>query len=234
MQAAVVTVGDELLSGDTENTNATWLCRELTDRGVDVQRVFTIPDDVGDIAQVVNESRAKYDAVLVTGGLGPTHDDLTMEGVAAAFGRDVEQNEEAARWLTEHGGYAAGDLVAGTTHLPVGVRVLHNEAGVAPGCVLESVYVFPGVPTEMKAMFAKVADEFDGEVQHVEFVHAGEPESKLVDRFAELRERFDDVQVGSYPGEHVRVKLSGPDASVVADAADWLRERVDPPEEASD
>ncbi|WP_435318135.1 competence/damage-inducible protein A [Haloarchaeobius sp. TZWSO28] len=231
MQAAVVTVGDELLSGDTENTNATWLCRELTERGVSVERVFTIPDDIGDIAQIVNESYAAYDAVLVTGGLGPTHDDVTMEGVAAAFGRDVEKNEEAAAWLTEHGGYAAGDLVDGTTHLPVGSRVLHNEEGVAPGCVVESVYVFPGVPAEMKAMFAEVADEFTGEVQHVELVHAGEPESQLVDRFAELRERFEDVQVGSYPGDHVRVKLSGPDASVVTEAASWLRERVDPPEE---
>ena len=92
MRVAVVTVGDELLSGDTANTNATWLCRRLTERGVEVERVLTVPDAVSDIAQVVNESLAAYDAVVVTGGLGPTHDDLTMEGVAAAVGREVEAN----------------------------------------------------------------------------------------------------------------------------------------------
>ncbi|WP_435332500.1 competence/damage-inducible protein A [Haloarchaeobius sp. TZWWS8] len=229
MQAAVVTVGDELLSGDTENTNATWLCRQLTGRGVDVERVFTIPDDIGDIAQIVNESHAAYDAVVVTGGLGPTHDDMTMAGVAAAFGRDLERNEAAEDWLTEHGGYSAEDLAEGTTHLPTGARVLHNEVGVAPGCVVESVYVLPGVPAEMKAMFERVADEFSGTVDHVETVEAAEPESSLVGRLEELRERF-DVTVGSYPGEHVRVKLSGPDESEVEEAAAWLRERVESPE----
>ncbi|WP_256300537.1 competence/damage-inducible protein A [Haloarchaeobius salinus] len=228
MRVAVVTVGDELLSGDTANTNATWLCRRLTERGVDVERVLTVPDDVGDIAQVVNESLAAYDAVVVTGGLGPTHDDLTMEGVAAAVGREVESSAEAEAWLTEQGGYAASDLAPGTTHLPAGARVLHNEAGVAPGCVVESVYVLPGVPEEMEAMFEQVAPEFSGTIRHVEVVDADEPESALVERVAELRERF-DVRVGSYPGETVSVKLSGVDEDEVRAAATWLRERVDEP-----
>jgi molybdenum cofactor synthesis domain-containing protein len=230
MRVAVVTIGDELLTGDTENTNATWLCRRLTARGATVERVITLPDDVGAIARVVNECHAEYDAVVVTGGLGPTHDDVTMEGVAAAFGRAVVRNEEAEAWLTEHGGYSAGDLVDGTTHLPAGARVLHNEEGVAPGAVVESVYVFPGVPAEMKAMFEGVAEEFTGTVDHVEWVYAAEPESRLVDRFADLRERY-DVAVGSYPGENVRVKLAGEDEATVRAAADWLRERVDAPEE---
>lgn len=230
MRVAVVTVGDELLSGDTTNTNATWLCRRLTERGVAVERVFTVPDDVGDIAQVVNESLAAYDAVVVTGGLGPTHDDLTMEGVAAAVGREVEASAEAEAWLTEQGGYAASDLAPGTTHLPAGARVLHNEAGVAPGCVVESVYVLPGVPEEMEAMFEQVAPEFSGTIRHVEVVDADEPESALVERFTELRDRF-DVQVGSYPGETVSVKLSGVDADEVREAATWLRDRVEAPEE---
>jgi molybdenum cofactor synthesis domain-containing protein len=232
MRVAVVTVGDELLSGDTQNTNATWLCRRLTERGTTVERVLTVPDRVGDIAQEVNEARAAYDAVVVTGGLGPTHDDLTMDGVAAAVGSAVETNHEAETWLTEHGGYSATDLAPGTTHLPVGCRVLHNEVGVAPGCVIESVYVLPGVPREMKAMFEQVASEFTGTVRHVEVVEAAEPESALVDRFHELRDRW-DVSVGSYPGETVSVKLSGPDEETVAAAARWLRDRVDSPSEGS-
>jgi molybdenum cofactor synthesis domain-containing protein len=229
MEVALVTVGDELLSGDTVNTNGAWLGRRLHERGVTVERSTTVPDRVADIARVVNEYRAEYDAVIVTGGLGPTHDDLTMEAVGAALGRPVEEDEAVLAWLEEHGGYARADLADGTADLPKGARPLHNTVGVAPGCVVEDVYVLPGVPSEMEAMFEAVADEFAGDVQHVVVVPAAEPESALLDRFEELRERF-DVKVGSYPGEFVRVRLEGEEEEVERAAA-WLRERVEPPEE---
>jgi len=227
MNVAVVTVGDELLAGRTTDTNATWLCEQLDDRGVDVERVTTVPDRVSDIARVINEYRAEYDAVIVTGGLGPTHDDLTMEGVAAALGRDLEEHDEALAWLAADG-YSRDDLVAGTAELPAGARALHNDAGVAPGAALEGVYVLPGVPAEMKAMFETIADEFAGTATYREAIVADEPESALLDRIAELRERF-DVSVGSYPGDSVRIELKGTNETTVADAAAWLRERVESP-----
>jgi molybdenum cofactor synthesis domain-containing protein len=230
MHVAIVTVGDELLAGDTVNTNAAWLAAELTERGVSVERVTTLPDRVADIARVVNEYHAEYDAVLVTGGLGPTHDDLTMEGVAAAFGREVEESEAALAWLTEQGGYAAGDLAEGTTQLPAGARMLPNDEGVAPGAVVESVYVLPGVPAEMKAMFARVAEEFAGEQTYSETVATPEPESTLLDRIAGVQDEF-DVTVGSYPGEHVRLKVTATDPETARSAAEWLTERVDVLEE---
>jgi molybdenum cofactor synthesis domain-containing protein len=223
MNAAVVTVGDELLVGDTENTNATWLCDRLDERGVVVRRVTVVPDEVGEIARVVNEYHAEYDAVVVTGGLGPTHDDVTMDAVAAAFGRELERNEEAAAWLAERG-YSADDLAAETTHLPADCRPLANEAGVAPGAVVESVYVLPGVPREMEAMFESVADEFEGTPTHTVTVDVDEPESALLDRFTELQEAF-DVSVGSYPGESVRVKITATSAAEAERAAEWVRER---------
>jgi molybdenum cofactor synthesis domain-containing protein len=228
MRVALVTVGDELLAGDTVNTNAAWLGRQLADRGVTVERTTVVPDRVADIARVVNEYRAEYDAVLVTGGLGPTHDDVTMDGVAAAFGRDLERSEEALEWLAEHGGYTRDDLAEGTADIPAGARMLPNREGVAPGCVVESVYVLPGVPAEMKTMFEEVAAEFAGEKRHVETVAADEPESGMLDRIRAVRERF-EVTVGSYPGEVVTIKLQGTDESEVEDAAAWLRERVDTP-----
>lgn len=225
MDAAIVTVGDELLVGDTENTNATWLCRRLADRGVPVRRVTVVPDEVAEIARVVNEYHAEYDVVIVTGGLGPTHDDVTMESVAAAFGRTCERNDTAASWLAEQG-YSADDLAAETTHLPTGCRPLANDAGVAPGAVVESVYVLPGVPREMKAMFESVADEFEGTPTHTVTVDVDEPESALIDRFTELRDAF-DVTVGSYPGKSVRVKISAVDADEAEQAAEWVREHAD-------
>ena len=225
MNAAVVTVGDELLVGDTENTNATWLCDRLDARGVAVRRVTVVPDEVAEIARVVNEYRAEYDAVVVTGGLGPTHDDVTMAGVAAAFGRDLVENAQATAWLAERG-YSGDDLAAETTHLPADCRPLSNGAGVAPGAVVESVYVLPGVPGEMKAMFELVEDEFAGTLTHVLTVDVDEPESALLDRFESLRERF-DVRVGSYPGEVVTVKITAESETEAERAAAWVREHAD-------
>ncbi|WP_049997269.1 competence/damage-inducible protein A [Halococcus sediminicola] len=225
MRVALLSVGDELLAGDTVNTNATWLGTRLTERGADVERAVVVPDRIDEIAATISTLHDRYDAVLVTGGLGPTHDDLTMDAVARAFDRDLEESDEAVEWLEAHGGYERDDLAAGTTDLPSGARVLHNEAGVAPGCVVEGVYVFPGVPDEMKAMFESVAEEFSGTVNTVEFVYADEPESALLDRIKEVRERF-DVSVGSYPGEHVRLKVQSAEQEEVAAAADWLREHV--------
>jgi molybdenum cofactor synthesis domain-containing protein len=230
MRVALVTVGDELLSGDTVNTNAAWLGERLTDRGAAVDRVTVVPDRIADIARVVNEYRADYDAVLVTGGLGPTHDDVTMDGVAAAFGRELERNEVALEWLEAEGGYAREDLTEGTADIPAGAEPLHNEAGVAPGCVLDSVYVLPGVPAEMKAMFEGVADRFEGTKRYTETVDADEPESAMLDRLRDLREEF-GVKVGSYPGETVTVKIEHTDEATAKEAAAWLRERVEAPDE---
>ncbi len=226
MEVGVVTVGDELLAGDTVNTNAAWLCERLDRRGVDVRRVVVVPDEVGEIARLVNEYRAEYDAVVVTGGLGPTHDDRTMEGVAAALGRDVTDHEAAREWLREERGYAADDLAPGTTALPEGARPLHNDVGVAPGCVVDDVYVFPGVPEEMQSMFESVAEDFAAGERHREAVVVDEYESELVDRLATLRDRF-DVTVGSYPGDNVRLRVRADDPAELDRATNWLRERVD-------
>ena len=226
MNVAIVTVGDELLAGRTVDTNATWLAERLTARGCTVGRITTLPDRVEDIARVVNEYHAEYDAVIVTGGLGPTPDDMTMEGVAAAVGRETAHHEAAHEWLTEQGGYAADELAAGTADLPEGARMLPNEAGVAPGAVVGSIYVLPGVPAEMKAMFESIAEAFAGPEIHTETVVTDEPESALVGRLEAVREEF-AIDVGSYPGESVRVTFSGTDRAAVERAAAWFEDRVE-------
>ncbi len=226
MDVAIVTVGDELLSGDTVNTNATWLCARLHEQGVSVCRVIVVPDVIEDIAGAVNRERARCDAVLITGGLGPTHDDVTMEAIAHALDRPLEPNAEAERWLVEEGGYDADRLLDGTIDLPAGATPIHNEVGVAPGAIVEDVYVFPGVPQEMQEMFFAVSDDFVGEQVIRETLYVDEPESHLVERFGDLLDLF-DVSVGSYPGEIVKVVVSGTDEGEVADAASWLASRAD-------
>lgn len=230
MRVALVTVGDELLAGDTVNTNATWLASELTNCGATLERVTTVPDRFEAITDVLDRYRRAYDAVVVTGGLGPTPDDLTMEAVARTVGVELTPNREAREWL-ERNGYSDEDLAPGTTQLPEGCEFLPNHAGVAPGCRIENVYVLPGVPHEMKAMFEEVCEEFTGESWHVERIEADEAEKKLLERIERVSEEF-GVTVGSYPGETVTLKLEGHDSEQVQNAAEWLRAQVDqPPEE---
>jgi molybdenum cofactor synthesis domain-containing protein len=230
MHVALVAVGDEILSGETVNTNASWLGEQLHAAGVTVERVTVVPDRVADIARVVNEYHAEYDAVIVTGGLGPTPDDMTMEGVAAAFGTEVGPDEAVTEWLETEKGYSNDDLAPKTTHIPKGSELLPNPNGVAPGCVIENAYVLPGVPEEMKGMFEEIADEFQGKRTYVESVETPEPESQLLDRIIDVQEEF-DITLGSYPGERVRLRVEGDDRETVEAAASWLRERVESAQE---
>ena len=243
MEVAIVTVGDELLAGETENTNATWLARQLTERGVTVTRSLTIPDERELIAEYVHEWRGAFDAVIVTGGLGDTPDDVRLEAVAAAFDREMvvqpdvrERVAQKARQFREADPerYERHDFdldLDETAALPEEARPLQTETSFNPGCVVENVYVFPGFPEELQVMFDAVAEDFGGEAVS-ESVPTTTPEGALKDVLAGVRENF-DVAVGSYPvhrGEPGRVKVTGTDEGEVADAAAWVRERVERPE----
>lgn len=225
MDVGIVTVGDELLAGNTVNTNAAWLGKELTDKGVRVRRMVVVPDDRSAIASTIRQEHERWDRLVVTGGIGPTHDDVTMEAVAAALSRPMEENNEAREWLIEGKGYQSTDLVDGTTRLPAGADPIHNEVGVAPGAVIDAVIVLPGVPKEMRSMFRSIADEFHGQPLLEERVVIDEAESALIDRFETLQARF-DVALGSYPGEFVEARIKGENPEEVKAAARWLRKRV--------
>jgi molybdenum cofactor synthesis domain-containing protein len=234
MNAALVTVGDELLSGDTENTNATWLGRRLTERGVTVGRMLTVPDEGDVIADAVRRYSDAFDAVIVTGGLGGTPDDITIESVAQAFDRDLVENELARADVEKHLESVADKYpelnvdVAAEARLPEGARPLLNRAGMSPGCVLENVYVLPGIPAEMERMFEAVADEFEGNIV-ARTLYTEEPEANLIDRLDEVRERF-GVQVGCYPDReagHNRLKIRDSDGGALDEAEAWLTDRID-------
>jgi nicotinamide-nucleotide amidase len=234
MQMALLTVGDELLSGDTENTHATWLARQLAERGVAIKRIAVVPDETSVITTYVQEFD-KFDAVIVTGGIGGTPDDVTMEGVAQAFDRPLEPNdlartdiEQTTADLTENHPDTDFEIdIATEASIPSDARPLINEAGLSPGCVIENVYVLPGIPEEMRTMFESVADEFAGDIQTRTF-YTADPESNLIDVLSDARDRF-DVSVGCYPDReagHNRLKLSGTDKSELDTAEEWMREHV--------
>ncbi|WP_411965173.1 competence/damage-inducible protein A [Haloferax sp. YSMS24] len=234
MDVAILTVGNELLAGDIENTNATWLARRLTEGGATVARIQTVPDDHGVIADVVSEWSTAFDAVVVTGGLGGTPDDITMEAVAAGLGREFVVNDEAAEQveatiaaILERRPDIDFDLdVAWYASMPEGAEVLPNDDGLAPGCRAGNVYVLPGIPDEMHPMFETIADRFAGDRISREF-YADAPEGAVARELGMVAERF-GVDVGSYPnrGGPTRIKLTGSDPAVLDDAVAWVWEHA--------
>jgi len=234
MDAALLTVGDELLAGDTENTNATWLARRLDEQGVAVRRILVVPDDRATIAERIEVYSDAYDAVLVTGGIGGTPDDVTMEAAGDAFGRGMVVSDlalaDVEKRLAE-----IEDVVPDVdvdaeaeASIPEGSRPLLNTEGLAPGCALENVYVLPGIPGEMKAMFEDVADEFQGEGVS-DFLYTVEPESNIVWALEAVQAEF-DVGVGCYPdfdAGHNRLKVTATDEGALDGAVAWLLDNVD-------
>ncbi|MEZ3142688.1 competence/damage-inducible protein A [Halobaculum sp. MBLA0143] len=240
MRVAILTVGDELLAGETENTNATWLAGQVTDRGGVVRRILTVPDDPPTLVDRIRAYHDRFDAVLVTGGLGGTHDDLTVPAVADALDREVVVHE-AARAAVERTAAALAEAEPelfeqydldfdpdAWASLPAGARHVENPVGLAPGAVVDGVYLLPGVPEEMRGVFGNVAEEFGGD-RVSRSVRSPAPEGALAETLAAAGDRF-DVAVGSYPSRadrEVRVRVSGTDPDAVDAAVDWLAERID-------
>ena len=160
--AAILTIGNELVSGDTENTNASWLARRLESLGVRVAISASVPDETERIVEFVHARRERVDHLLVTGGLGGTPDDITREALAAAFGVPQEPVPDLEADLRSRFS-GDPDYVARWAALPRGSRPLDNPLGGAPGFRIANTWVLPGLPSEMRAMFDRYADELRGD-----------------------------------------------------------------------
>jgi nicotinamide-nucleotide amidase len=226
-RAAIVTIGNELVSGDVENTNGSWLARRLAALGVEVALIAVLPDEVETVAAFVREQAASADVVIVTGGLGGTPDDVTREAIAAAFGvAQVEQADVADRLRARY--RRDPEYVARWACLPEGSRALENPLGGAPGFTIGNVYVMPGLPAEMEAMFETLVEE----------LRAGGPiaswrrsyrttEGRIVGVLQAMGERHPAVLVGSYPsfderGSEVEIVVKSADPEALAAATAWI------------
>lgn len=231
--AAILTIGNELVSGDVPNSNAWWLARRLAPLGVAVRLIAAVPDEIDTVAEFVLREAALVDFLLVTGGLGGTPDDLTREAIAHAFSVEQVERPDLAADLRRRFAHAP-EYAAGWARLPAGSRPLPNPLGGAPGFVLENVYVMPGLPSEMEAMFDATAEEF----------RRGDPigswrrtyrtgESAIAPLLVEAAARWPGVLVGSYPtfpddGPRVEVVVKSSDAAALAEASGWLASKIEP------
>jgi nicotinamide-nucleotide amidase len=231
--AVVLTVGDEIVSGDVENTNASWLGRRLAALGIGVKLIAAIRDDVEEISAFLRAERPRAGYVFVTGGLGGTPDDITREGVAAAFGVPCKEIPAVATTLRERfEPRGLGEYAARWACLPLGAEPLENPLGGAPGFVLENVFVFPGLPREMEAIFDSVAGRFRGQPIGTWRRSYRTGEGQIVEVLEEATRRHPAVTVGSYPrflsdGPEVEVVLKSSDEDALARAVEWIEASLD-------
>jgi molybdenum cofactor synthesis domain-containing protein len=199
--ACVLIIGNEILSGRTQDENLVFLAKGLNEVGIRLREARVIPDDADTIVATVNECRRKFDHVFTTGGIGPTHDDITSGCIAKAFGVPLIVHPEARRLLESH--YPPGGLNEARLRMaqvPEGANLLPNPISRAPGFQICNVYVLPGVPQIMQAIFSELSHRLKGGDKVLSrSVSCALAEGSIAKGLAELQERYVDLEIGSYP-----------------------------------
>ena len=199
--AAVLVIGNEILSGRTKDANLAWLAVELNKLGIRLREARVIPDDPSVIVSTVNEVRRTFDYVFTTGGIGPTHDDITAQCVADAFEVALVVHPEAKRLLETH--YPPGHLNEARLRMamvPEGATLLPNPISRAPGFQIGNVFVLPGVPSIMQGIFDQLKHRLvGGEKMRSRSVSCHLAEGTLAKDLGALQARYPELEIGSYP-----------------------------------
>ena len=231
--AAILVIGDEILSGRTQDTNSGTIARFLMGFGIDLREVRVVPDDESEIVAGLNALRARYDLVFTTGGIGPTHDDITADAVAKAFGVGIGYHPQAYALLEAR--YPPGDfndMRKRMARIPHGAALIENTVSVAPGFHIGNVYVMAGVPMVMRAMLEAIAPHLPrGQTVTSVTVSARIPEGGIAEDLAAIQKANPAVSIGSYPfyadsGPGTQLVTRGRDAQAVERAALAIEEAV--------
>ncbi len=228
--ACLIVIGNEILSGRTRDANLQYLGQALNALGIRLAQARVIPDEEETIVATVNECRAAFDYVFTTGGIGPTHDDITAACVAKAFGVELGRDRRAEAMLRQH--YRPEDVNEARLKMadvPAGATLIENPVSKAPGFQLENVFVLPGVPRIMQAMFEGIKHRLTGgQVVLSAAIAAYIPEGVMAEHLRGLQDKYTDIEIGSYPFVRdgklgVSVVLRGAEGGRLDAAAEDLR-----------
>ena len=199
--SAILIIGNEILSGRTVDKNTSFIAKWLGDLGISVEEVRVIPDKENIIVNSVNELRKKYQYVFTTGGIGPTHDDITSESIAKAFGKKYDYNKEAYSILEKY--YENSDFNEGRkkmARMPEGANLIYNKQGSAPAFYIDNVFVLPGIPSYVELMLPPLKDLLVKGKKIISIsCDAKVRESTIAVDLSEIQDRYPDIDIGSYP-----------------------------------
>jgi molybdenum cofactor synthesis domain-containing protein len=225
--AAMLVIGDEILSGRTRDGNTHYLAGELTRQGITLREVRVVPDDHEAIVAAVNALRAAHDHVFTSGGIGPTHDDITADAIAAAFGVTIGIRDDARALLEAHYSRAGLEFNAARqrmARIPAGASLIDNPVSTAPGFTIGNVHVMAGVPNIFQAMVASVLPTITGgDPLLSQSLRVNRGEGDIAGPFAALAAEFPELSMGSYPfvqngAMGTNLVIRGTDAAQVARA----------------
>ncbi len=199
-RAALVIIGNEILSGRTQDANLAYLAKWLNQQGIRLAEVRVVCDETSDIVAAVNALRARYDYVFTTGGIGPTHDDITVEAISAAFGVPVVYHPKAEQILRDHYKDRITDARLLMARVPQGASLIENAVSAAPGIRIENVFIMAGIPSVTRGMLAALSGTLaGGQPVLSQTVSAFVPESSVSELLLGVEKAHPGVLVGSYP-----------------------------------
>ena len=197
--AGIIIIGNEVLSGKTQDINSYFLCTELRQLGVEVQKISTIPDVIELIGREVAEFSRQFDWVFTTGGVGPTHDDVTIDGVAHGFGLSVVRHPDIERRMRQRLGANANEARLRMANVPEGAELLATEALFAPIVKIHNVFIFPGIPRILQERFHAIKENFREAPYFLKNVYVKLGEGIIAKMLNDVLAQFPELLLGSYP-----------------------------------
>ena len=224
--AGVIVIGDEILSGRTLDTNSNFIAKKLIDAGIELVEVIVIQDKKKTIIEKVLNYSSKYSYVFTTGGIGPTHDDITSESISEAFELNYEFNQKAFEILSNY--YPKGEFNESRQRMakmPAGSELIINPMTAAPGFKIKNVYVLPGVPEIMQVMFTELVKTINkGNPKITRTINTDLYESKIANHLKNIQNKYKDSSIGSYPYFNLTAKTGGVNIVV----SSWNMKSVQP------
>jgi len=197
--AGIIIIGDEILSGKVQDANSFFLAKELRSSGIDVRRISVIPDDISEIAREAKEFSRRFNYVFTSGGIGPTHDDITIEGIAKAFNVNPVIDDHLKELLRKKFRDHLTPEVLKMAEVPEGAELIMDETTLLPLIVFKNIYIFPGIPDLLRKKFLAIANFFDEKPMLLKKVYIKEYEAVAAPLLNEVVKIFQDVKIGSYP-----------------------------------
>ncbi len=221
--AGIVIIGNEVLSGKTQDINSHFFCTELRRLGVEVQKISTIQDEIELIGPEVATFSQRYDYVFTSGGVGPTHDDVTIDGIAHGFGLKVVRHPDIERRMRQRLGNQVNEARLRMANVPDGAKLLATEALFAPIVNIRNVYIFPGIPSILQERFHAIKEMFRDTPYYLKNVYVRYGEGVIAEMLNELLVKFPQLMLGSYPvldvpEYKVKVTLESKDQSYLGQA----------------
>lgn len=203
LTAGILIIGDEILSGQVQDANIKYIAEALSEQGIHLMEVNIIPDVESVIIEKVNKFRREFTYVFTTGGIGPTHDDITTPSIAKALGIDLYENQDVVKNFKDHLGDRCTEETLLMAQFPVGAELFHTEGNLAPAFRIHNIFTTAGIPRIMQAQFDAMLKtlETDAKIQRLE-VEAHVAEGRISKKLGEIDAEFTDVSIGSYPFLH--------------------------------